>query len=51
MKQISVFFLILTLLGTKVFADVNAEFNNLKNDFKKVALNNNISKKTINLNM
>ena len=51
MKQISVFFLILTLLGTKVFAGVNAEFNNWKNEFKKVALNNNISEETFNLTM
>ena len=51
MKQISVFFLILTLLGTKVFADVNAEFNNWKNEFKRVALNNNISEETFNLTM
>ena len=51
MKQISVFFLILTLLCTKVFADINAEFNNWKNEFKKVALNNNISEETFNLTM
>ena len=51
MKQISVFFLILTLLGTKVFAGVNAEFNNWKNEFKRVALNNNISEETFNLTM
>ena len=51
MKQISVFFLILTLLGTKVFADVNTEFNNWKNEFKRVALNNNISEETFNLTM
>ena len=51
MKQISVFILILTLLCTKVFADINAEFNNWKNEFKKVALNNNISEETFNLTM
>jgi len=51
MKQISVFFLIFTLLGTKVFADLNTEFNNWKNEFKRVALNNNISEKTFNLTM
>ena len=51
MKQISIFFLIFTLLGTKVFADLNAEFNNWKNEFKRVALNNNISEETFNLTM
>ena len=51
MKQISVFFLIFTLLGTKVFADLNTEFNNWKNEFKRVALNNNISEETFNLTM
>jgi len=51
MKQISIFFLIFTLLGTKVFADLNAEFNSWKNEFKRVALNNNISEETFNLTM
>ena len=51
MKQISIFFLLFILLSQNTSANIDEEFNNWKNEFKKVALNNNISEETFNLTM
>ena len=48
MKKISIFFLFFALSFSKVFADENLNFNKWKNDFKILALSNNISEKTFN---
>ena len=48
MKKISIFFLFFVLSFSKVFADENLNFNKWKNDFKILALSNNISEKTFN---
>ena len=48
MKKISIFFLFFVLSFSKVFADENLDFNKWKNDFKILALSNNISEKTFN---
>ena len=48
MKKISIFFLFFIFSFSKVFADENLNFNKWKNDFKILALSNNISEKTFN---
>jgi len=48
MKQISIFFLILILSFSKLIADDQLEFSKWKDDFKKLALANKISEKTLN---
>ena len=49
MKQISIFFLFLTIICSKVFAEDVNDFENWKINFKKIVLKNNISEKTYNL--
>jgi len=51
MKQISIFFLIFILNFTNVYGVDDLNFIKWKNQFKKKALSNNISEKTINLTM
>ena len=51
MKQINIFFLLIFIFGTNVFADENTEFNNWKKKFKVRSLENNISEQTFNLVM
>ena len=47
MKLINFFlFLILILISNYSFADINKDFENWKLNFKKIALENNISEKT-----
>jgi len=46
MKIINYALIILLVFNTNVCADINAKFENWKKDFKKVALENNISEKT-----
>ena len=48
MKKISIFFLFFVFSFSKVFADENLNFDKWKNDFKILALSNNISEKTFN---
>ena len=48
MKKISIFFLFFVFSFSKVFADENLNFDKWKNDFKILALSNNISEKTLN---
>ena len=49
MKQISIFFLFLAFISTKVIADDLSDFQKWKIQFKKIVLANNISEKTYNL--
>ncbi len=49
MKQISIFFLFLAFVSTKVIADDLSDFQKWKIQFKKIVLANNISEKTYNL--
>ena len=46
MKIIKYLFVILLTFNINAFADINAEFENWKKKFKKIALANNISEKT-----
>ena len=50
MKQISIFFLIL-ILSSKLIADDQLEFSKWKDNFKKLALANGISEKTLDIVM
>ena len=51
MKQIKIFFLVYILIFNNLYADESVEFIKWKNQFKKIALENNISEKTFNLAM
>ena len=51
MKQIKIFFLVYILIFNNLHADDSVEFIKWKNQFKKIALENNISEKTFNLAM
>ncbi len=51
MKKISGFVLILFFLVSNTFADINTEFETWKNDFKKIALKNDITEETFDLVM
>ncbi len=51
MKQISIFFLIFTLLLSKLYADDQTSFLKWKLNFKNLALENNISEKTFDIVM
>ena len=49
MKIIKIFFLIFLFYSSNLFADNQNGFKEWKNDFKNLALKNNISEKTIKL--
>ena len=51
MKKINIFIIIIFFLIPKSFAQENIEFNIWKDNFKKIALKNNISEKTFNMVM
>ncbi len=51
MKLINFFFLLFIILSSNLLAQDNIEFVKWKNNFKKIALDNNISKSTIELVM
>ena len=51
MKQISIFIIIFSFMFSYSYGDNDSDFNNWKNEFKRVALNNNISEETFNLTM
>ena len=46
MRKISIFFLVLILFSTKIFADEQSQFLNWKKDFKTLALAKGISEET-----
>ena len=49
MKQISFFLFLILIFINSSLADINKDFENWKKDFKKIALENNISEKTFDL--
>ena len=51
MKQINYFLVFIIISINSSFADINKEFENWKLNFKKIALENNISEKTFNIAM
>ncbi len=51
MKKIKIFFLILFFFKSNVFANNDIDFESWKNEFKQIALANNISEKTFDLVM
>ena len=51
MKKIKILIIISFFLMTKSFSQENIEFETWKNDFKKIALKNDISEKTFNIVM
>ena len=48
MKQIKILLIIFLFSFTEIFADEKLKFSEWKKDFKKVALENNISENTFN---
>ena len=51
MKQIKFFIIFILISINSSFADINKDFQNWKINFKKIALNNNISEKTFDMVM
>ena len=49
MKQIKFYYIVFFFISTVSYADINKEFEIWKSNFKKVALENNISEKTFDI--